>query len=312
MKIYRMFDCGDDFCTDDFEDEPIRNDCGDLMDKGFNTSFSLEVSIGEGAATGKFYVGRKLDKVPSGMTNMFKKYFKLNQQCIFKGDLGWTDGVSLDDQSLFGEVTVEENCTITVSGDESDDGYIHINYGALDIEYLKDHGHILLEEVPKKEFWGNDFAEKYPDMKYILMAVSSALKDFEKKGIPNEKIEFVHIDWEMYASVDIDRLADYSVFEGISEACEDPVGMNEASIPGKYSVIFIIAADYRKNPMCMRALRACAASDVREMKKCKNLGYPERELLIEKLRTTSADVELNDKEVSDTELRSEDEKRWKH
>lgn len=283
MKAYRMFDCGDEFYTEDASVESIKNDCGDLVDKGFNTAFSLEASINDGGSAGKYYVGRKLEKVPSGMKDMFKKYFKLNQECIFKGNMDWANGVSADDQSLFGEVTVEDNCTITVSGDEADDGFMHINYGALDIEYLNEHGHTLLEEVPKKEFWGNDFAEKYPDMKYIKMAVSSALKDFEKKGIPNEKIEFVHIDWEMYASVDIDRLADYSVFEGISEACEGPVGMSEDPIPGKYSVIYIIAADYRKNPMCIQALRACAASD----------------------------VELKNKEVSDTELRSEDEKRWK-
>ena len=284
MKAYRMFDCGDEFYTEDASVESVKKDCGDLVDRGFKTAFSLEASLNDGASAGKFYVGRKLEKVPSGMMDMFKKYFKLNQECIFKGNLDWANGVSADDQSLFGEVTVESNSTVTVSGDEADDGFMHINYGALDIGYLNTSGNNLVKEVPKKVFWRDDFAEKYPDMKYIKMAVSSALKDFEKKGIPNEKIEFVHIDWEMYASVDIDRLANYSVFEGISEACEDPSGISEDSIPGKYSVIYIIAADYRKNPMCVQALRACAESD----------------------------VELKGKEVSDAELRSRDEKRWKH
>ena len=97
------------------------------------------------------------------------------------------------------------------------------------------------------------------------MATSNALNTASKNGIPMEKVNKVEVDCKVSLMLDIDRLSDFTVFEVYSPGYKyNRERMQWDLIEGEYDVNYILVADYRKNPMCMEAMRLKALSQVKD------------------------------------------------
>lgn len=176
-----------------------------------------------------------------------------------------------------------------------------------------DPGLDLLESVEKEEFWSDDFEKNNKGMRHIKKAVKNALNVFSKKGIPMECIETVLVECRSNLMLDVDRLSRYKVFFGISPYYRMTNGQNEKDlVPGKYTVLYTLIADYRKNPLCVSYLRLRKTAEI----KSSSLDDAEKEKLCSILEDTELNYSLREedgvpKEITDKYLIAEDEKRWK-
>ena len=90
-------------------------------------------------------------------------------------------------------------------------------------------------------------------------------------------------------------------------------GQNEKDlVPGKYTVLYTLIADYRKNPLCVSYLRLRKMAEI----KSSSLDDAEKEKLCSILEDTELSYSLREedgvpKEITDKYLIAEDEKRWK-
>lgn len=218
-----------------------------LVGTGFHDVFRMEVDLGNGAVTGADYIGHRISKVPENMLGMFGYVFNLYQTgLILSGTVGNKGSLNFGPMDEFGELQLEFSPNVTIKEDPSDTGYIVFDFRSLGIARVNaELGKNIVTRVSKVDFWGNDFAKKYPDMKYFKMAVVSAIKTFEKRGISSDDISYVLIDCEAYLNIDFNKISDYTVMEGISLAYENPY-MCEGRKEG-YGVAYVLGADYRKN-----------------------------------------------------------------
>lgn len=263
------------------------------------------------------YLGKVYKNVPNGMLDMFKKVFKDHQKflCEEMEDLVKHQDDVFADFNEFAEFHQSYlSPFVCVHESKFDENRITFEYAELDknntIEKL---GLDLLEDADKKEFWSDDFEKNNKGMRYTKMAVKNALNDFSKKGIPMECIETVLVECRASLMLDVDRLSSYKVFFGISPYYKMLYGQREENlVPGKYTVLYALIADYRKNPLCLSALRIRKMAEI----KSSSLSDAEKKRLVGILEDTKLSYPLREedgvpKEITDKYLIAEDEKRWK-
>ena len=191
---------------------------------------------------------------------------------------------------------------------------INFDYAELNKDNATDDSGLdLLESVEKEEFWSDDFEKNNKGMRHIKNAVKNALNVFSKKGVPMECIETVLVECRSNLMLDVDRLSSYKVFFGISPYYKMARGQYEKDlVPGKYTVLYTLIADYRKNPLCVSYLRLRKMAEI----KSSSLNDSEKERLCSILEGTKLSYPLREedgvpKEITDEYLMAEDEKRWK-
>lgn len=216
-------------------------------------------------------IGRVINKVPNNMMDMFKKIFKDTQRVMYSHEeflKNYQCGMFEDpDDADFAE---EFQCSLSpyaiIKEGFWDKNNLDFEYSmASNNEEIEKFGLDVIFSVSKEEFWSDNFAKKYPGMKYFKMATSNALNTASKNGIPMEKVNKVEVDCKVSLMLDIDRLSDFTVFEVYSPGYKyNRERMQWDLIEGEYDVNYILVADYRKNPMCMEAMRLKALSQVKD------------------------------------------------
>lgn len=301
-------------------DEKLRG----LTEKGFTDVLNINcdykgVDEGKDLVTGPIqYLGKVYKDVPNGMLEMFKKLFKDHQKflCEELGDIVKNqDDIFVDDFDRYIEFH-QSYLSPYVCAYESkfNENIINFDYAELNKSNdTDDSGLDLLESVEKEEFWSDDFEKNNKGMRHIKKAVKNALNVFSKKGIPMECIETVLVECRSNLMLDVDRLSSYKVFFGISPYYKMTNGQNEKDlVTGKYTVLYTLIADYRKNPLCVSYLRLRKMAEI----KSSLLDDAEKERLCSIIEDTKLDYPLREedgvpKEITDKYLIAEDEKRWK-
>ena len=302
-------------------DEKLRS----LTEKGFTDVLNINCDYrdeddeeGKDTVIGPMqYLGKVYKSVPAGMLEMFKKLFKDHQKflCEEMEDIVKQQDDVFADFDKFAEFHQSYlSPYVCVHESKFDENKLNFDYTELNKnDTIEKLGLDLLTSSDKKDFWSDDFEKKNKGMRYIKMAVKNALNDFQKKGIPMECIENVFIECRACLMMDLDRVSNYKVFVGISPNSKMTDGQKEEYlVPGKYTVIYSLMADYRKNPLCLSALRIRKMAEI----KSSSLDDAERERLCSILEDTKLSYPLREedgvpKEITDKYLIAEDEKRWK-
>lgn len=262
---------GHAFCKNDmyFSEDDIDYDITDdtLSILPFKDLFRIESELPNGTVTWNEYIGFDDTKSPRAVDslcsvfNLFQE--NLFRDCLKNGLFEDYPYVGYDYFENFDEVQRKNSPIVFIKEDPNDSDYLVFDFGSLDVDWLvSERGKTLVRRVSKKEFWSLKFSQEYPDMKPIKLIVRAAANMFEKLNISSDKLTYVMIDCRLSLLIDISRMVKakfYKVLEGISLSDEmsTPYGRQ-----GGYGIAFILGADWKKNPLCLGALRYIKNSEL--------------------------------------------------
>ena len=234
----------------------------------FKDVFRIGTELSDGTTTWDEYIGFDDTKSPRAVAslcsifNLFQE--DLLRDCLKNGLFGDYPYVGYDCLGNFDEVQSKKSPIVFVKEDPNDSDYLVFDFGSLDVDWLiSERGRTLVRRVSKKEFWSLKFSQEYPDMKPIKLIVRAAVNMFEKLNIPSDKLNYVMIDCRLSLLIDTSRMVKakfYKVLEGISLSNEmpSPCGGRQDG----YGVAFILGANWKKNPLCLGALRYIKNSEL--------------------------------------------------
>ena len=254
-------------------------------------------------------IGRVINKVPNSMMEMFKKIFKDTQKVMYSHEEFLKNHqcdmfVDPDDTDFAEEFQCSLSPYAIIKEGVWDKGNLDFEYSmASSDEEIEKFGLGTILTVSKEEFWSDSFVKKYPEMKYFKMATNNALNTASKNGIPIESVSFVEIDCRASLMLDIDRLSNFTVFEVYYPRYKKAYD-NCGLIKGEYVVRYVLVADYRKNPLCIEALRLKALSRAEDSIEESMLGKTPFNVVLDESNCSVPGI-------FDKNLIKRDEGRWK-
>ena len=266
MKIRgHAFFKNDMYFSEDDIDYDITDDT--LSNLPFKDLFRIESELPNGTVTWNEYIGfddTKSSRAVTSLCSVFNLFQEnLFRDCLKNGLFEDYPYVGYDCFENFDEVQRKNSPIVFIKEDPNDSDYLVFDFGSLDVDWLvSEHGRTLVKRVSKREFWSLKFSQEYPDMKPIKLIVRAAANMFEKLNISSDKLTYVMIDCRLSLLIDTSRMVKakfYKVLEGISLSDEmsSPCGRQ-----GGYWVAFILGADWKKNPLCLGALRYIKNSEL--------------------------------------------------
>ena len=243
------------------------------------------------------FLGCRISKVPQKLFNIFKEPFERTQNFVFSNDME-TRG-NIDVEAYAEDFVPDYDVNISICEDMGDSNYIA--FGCTNPEILGIENMVL-----KSDFWSTDFVKKYPKMAFLKDFVSTALSEWEKRGVEKEKIDSLHLVRCVNILTDFDKLQDYDVYEGIMREYggeyEGLWNVGDPMTEGTYSLVYVIAARVDKSRRKLEALRSIMRYKIENDDWEGDKDASDEELLrLEELRVTEGDetIALNDDFVGD-------------